>query len=203
MGSWCSARCCPFENWLGSSHSPVCRCQQVTYLPVQSDGMVDLQQLKDAIRPETAIVSIMMVNNEIGGSHTAGWHLVHQPDVVCLLMSQRWCSDNMRCLIFGLGMHTQSLSCRMSRKVNLYAPNWTGFNPDPHRAWHSIPLPLLSLVVARTLCLRVCVGGRRGRGGGGEWGGSSYFWVSVTSVSSFNASKPLPVILWQCSMESF
>ena len=40
---------------------------QVTYLPVQADGLVDLQQLKDAIRPETAIVSIMMVNNEIGG----------------------------------------------------------------------------------------------------------------------------------------
>lgn len=43
------------------------RGAQVTYLPVQADGLVDLQQLKDAIRPETAIVSIMMVNNEIGG----------------------------------------------------------------------------------------------------------------------------------------
>lgn len=39
---------------------------EVTYLPVQSDGLVDLQQLKDAIKPETALVSIMAVNNEIG-----------------------------------------------------------------------------------------------------------------------------------------
>lgn len=39
---------------------------QVTYLPVKSDGLIDMQQLKDAIRPETALVSIMMVNNEIG-----------------------------------------------------------------------------------------------------------------------------------------
>lgn len=39
---------------------------EVTYLPVQSDGLIDLKQLEDAIRPETSIVSIMMVNNEIG-----------------------------------------------------------------------------------------------------------------------------------------
>ncbi|KAI1081164.1 cysteine desulfurase [Whalleya microplaca] len=39
---------------------------EVTYLPVQHNGLVDLQQLRDAIRPETAIVSIMTVNNEIG-----------------------------------------------------------------------------------------------------------------------------------------
>ena len=39
---------------------------QVTYLPVQQNGLVDLQQLEDAFRPETAIVSVMMVNNEIG-----------------------------------------------------------------------------------------------------------------------------------------
>ena len=38
----------------------------VTYLPVKSDGLVDLDQLRDAIRPDTAIVSVMYVNNEIG-----------------------------------------------------------------------------------------------------------------------------------------
>jgi cysteine desulfurase len=39
---------------------------EVTYLPVKSDGLIDMQQLRDAIRPETVLVSIMMVNNEIG-----------------------------------------------------------------------------------------------------------------------------------------
>ncbi|KAF2182057.1 cysteine desulfurase [Zopfia rhizophila CBS 207.26] len=39
---------------------------QVTYLPVQSNGLIDMAQLEAAIRPETAIVSIMTVNNEIG-----------------------------------------------------------------------------------------------------------------------------------------
>ena len=38
----------------------------VTYLPVQSNGLVDLQALADAIRPDTSLISVMYVNNEIG-----------------------------------------------------------------------------------------------------------------------------------------
>lgn len=38
----------------------------VTYLPVQSNGLLDLELLKSAMRPETCIVSVMAVNNEIG-----------------------------------------------------------------------------------------------------------------------------------------
>ncbi|KAH8808048.1 cysteine desulfuras-like protein [Xylogone sp. PMI_703] len=39
---------------------------EVTYLPVKTTGLIDLDELRAAIRPETAIVSIMAVNNEIG-----------------------------------------------------------------------------------------------------------------------------------------
>lgn len=39
---------------------------EVTYLPVESDGLIDLNKLRDAIRPDTGLVSVMMVNNEIG-----------------------------------------------------------------------------------------------------------------------------------------
>ena len=37
---------------------------EVTYLPVESDGSLDLHLLERAIRPDTAIVSAMMANNE-------------------------------------------------------------------------------------------------------------------------------------------
>ncbi|CAH7674225.1 cysteine desulfurase [Phakopsora pachyrhizi] len=38
----------------------------VTYLPVGSNGLINLDQLEEAIRPDTSLVSIMAVNNEIG-----------------------------------------------------------------------------------------------------------------------------------------
>jgi cysteine desulfurase len=39
---------------------------EVTLLPVQSDGLIDLAQLEQAFRPETILVSVMAANNEIG-----------------------------------------------------------------------------------------------------------------------------------------
>lgn len=39
---------------------------EVTYLPVGKDGKISLEDLKNAIRKETILVSVMHVNNEIG-----------------------------------------------------------------------------------------------------------------------------------------
>ena len=39
---------------------------EVTYLPVQSNGKIDLDMLRKELRPTTSLVSIMSVNNEIG-----------------------------------------------------------------------------------------------------------------------------------------
>ena len=39
---------------------------EVTYLDVQEDGLLDLNEFKDALRPDTIVASVMAVNNEIG-----------------------------------------------------------------------------------------------------------------------------------------
>jgi cysteine desulfurase len=39
---------------------------RITWLPVDQHGLVDVQQLKEAITPDTELVSIMHANNEVG-----------------------------------------------------------------------------------------------------------------------------------------
>src|SRR6185295_12873191 len=39
---------------------------ECTYLDVEENGLVDVEKFKAAIRPDTILASIMMVNNEIG-----------------------------------------------------------------------------------------------------------------------------------------
>ena len=46
-------------RWIG-------RLDDVTILPVEPDGLVDLDRLRAAIRPDTGLVAAMLVNNEVG-----------------------------------------------------------------------------------------------------------------------------------------
>ena len=39
---------------------------EVTYLPVDSEGIVSVEELLHALRPDTTLVSVMAVNNEVG-----------------------------------------------------------------------------------------------------------------------------------------
>jgi len=39
---------------------------EITYLPVKTDGLVDLQELEAAIKPTTILIAVMYANNEIG-----------------------------------------------------------------------------------------------------------------------------------------
>jgi len=38
----------------------------VTYLPVSRDGLIDLEELRKAVRPETVLITVMHANNELG-----------------------------------------------------------------------------------------------------------------------------------------
>ena len=50
----------PLDQWLEAQG------WQVTYLPVDADGFVTAQQVENALRPDTVLVSVMAANNEIG-----------------------------------------------------------------------------------------------------------------------------------------
>ncbi|MCW3103343.1 MAG: IscS subfamily cysteine desulfurase [Bacteroidetes bacterium] len=39
---------------------------EITYLPVNREGLIDLEELKNALRPETILVAVMYANNETG-----------------------------------------------------------------------------------------------------------------------------------------
>lgn len=42
---------------------------EITYLPVDAEGMIDLKQLEAAMKPTTILVAIMYANNEVGTIH--------------------------------------------------------------------------------------------------------------------------------------
>src|SRR5690606_36878678 len=39
---------------------------EVTYVPVDADGLIDLQALERAVRSETILITVMHANNEVG-----------------------------------------------------------------------------------------------------------------------------------------
>lgn len=51
---------------LNACHALKSNGSEITYLPVNSNGVVEIASVKTAIKPNTKLVSIMLANNEIG-----------------------------------------------------------------------------------------------------------------------------------------
>jgi cysteine desulfurase len=70
----------------------------VTFVPVDSYGVVDMQALEAAIRPDTALISIMAANNEIGtlqpieqiGELAHAHNILFHTDAVQAIPTRRW-----------------------------------------------------------------------------------------------------------------
>ena len=69
----------------------------ITYLPVKQDGLIDMAQLEAAIRPDTALVSIMTVNNEIGEALSATQAALG-PCQIVLLLTQHYIRLQLVCI---------------------------------------------------------------------------------------------------------
>ena len=85
----------------------------LTILPVDHNGQIDLAELKAAIRPDTALISIMAANNEIGTmqpimqigeiAHEHG--VLFHTDAIQAAVSRRWNMTEMPIDLISLAPH--------------------------------------------------------------------------------------------------
>lgn len=85
----------------------------LTILPVDHNGQINLDDLKAAIRPETALISIMAANNEIGtlqpiaqiGRIAREHHVLFHTDAIQAAVSLRWDMTTMPIDLISLAPH--------------------------------------------------------------------------------------------------
>jgi cysteine desulfurase len=95
---------------------------EVTYLPVMSDGLIDLQELKSVLRDDTILVSVMLANNETGAIQPIKEIAELSHDVGALFMSDATQAvGKIPVNVDGLGI---DLLCLSGHK--LYAPKGVG-----------------------------------------------------------------------------
>jgi len=122
----------------------------VTFLPVEGDGSLDLHRLEQAIRPDTAIVSVMWANNETGV-------LFPVEEVAALCRSK------------GVLCHTDAVQTPGKLKIDVKALGVDFLSLSAHKLHASKGIGML-YVKRRTKFSPYIIGGHqeRGRRGGTE-----------------------------------
>ena len=110
---------------------------KVTYLPVNSEGEIDLIQLEEAIRPETKMICLMWANNETG--------IIHPVERLAEIAEKNeliFFSDAVQAAgkipISGKGIHMMAVSAH-----KFYGPKGVGAIYIRHN--HSLPKPIAQI----------------------------------------------------------
>jgi len=95
---------------------------EVTYLGVDKEGLIDLDELRVAIKPTTVLVSIMAVNNETGVMQPLEKiaEICHEKDVIFFSDATQF-AGKLRCDVNELGIDCLAFSAH-----KIYGPKGTG-----------------------------------------------------------------------------
>ena len=110
---------------------------EVTYLPVNSDGEVDLNLLEQSIQPHTKMICLMWANNETG--------VIHPIQEIAQIADRQgiiFLTDAVQA-VGKIPVHTQGIHLMAFSAHKLYGPKGVGALYVRHN--HSLPKPLAQL----------------------------------------------------------
>lgn len=95
---------------------------EVTYLNVDKEGLIDLAELKDAIKPTTIIVSVMAANNETGVMQPLEKvaEICNEKNIILFSDATQFVGKE-RCDVAELGVHCMAFSAH-----KMYGPKGVG-----------------------------------------------------------------------------
>ncbi|MEM7331831.1 MAG: cysteine desulfurase family protein [Chloroflexota bacterium] len=114
QGNHLVTACLEHEAILDTTHQLVEQFEfEATILPIDEYGQVNPDDVKSAIRPDTALISIMAANNEVGslqpvqeiGEIAKNHNILFHSDAIQAIANQRWDLENMPIDLLSIAPH--------------------------------------------------------------------------------------------------